>query len=80
MAAPSWCPAAVQPRACSTVNPFGIKPKAYAKGFQGSLGTVGQAKTTSPWGTLDQGGNAVEWTDTITSATVMVKCRLVSSA
>ena len=33
---------------------------------QGSLGTVGQAKTTSPWGTLDQGGNAAEWTDTIT--------------
>ena len=29
--------------------------------------TVGQAKTTSPWGTLDQGGNAVEWTDTITA-------------
>jgi formylglycine-generating enzyme required for sulfatase activity len=28
---------------------------------------VGQAKTTSPWGTLDQGGNAVEWTDTITA-------------
>ena len=22
--------------------------------------------TRSPWGTLDQGGNAVEWTDTIT--------------
>ena len=34
--------------------------------YQGSLGTVGQAKTPSPWGTLDQGGNAVEWTDTIT--------------
>jgi formylglycine-generating enzyme required for sulfatase activity len=28
-------------------------------------GPVGQAKTASPWGTLDQGGNAVEWTDTI---------------
>jgi hypothetical protein len=26
---------------------------------------VGHAKTTSPWGTLDQGGNVVEWTDTI---------------
>ena len=34
--------------------------------YQGSLGTVGQAETRSPWGTLDQGGNAVEWTDTIT--------------
>ena len=34
--------------------------------YQGSLSTVGQARTPSPWGTLDQGGNAVEWTDTIT--------------
>ncbi|HEX2709081.1 MAG TPA: hypothetical protein VHM66_13880 [Solirubrobacterales bacterium] len=66
VAAPSWCPAAVQPQeACATVNPFGIDPTTYAEIYQGSLGTVGQAKTTSPWGTLDQGGNAVEWTDTI---------------
>jgi len=27
-----------------------------------------QALTTSPWGTLDQGGNAVEVTDTIAPA------------
>ncbi|HEX4668437.1 MAG TPA: hypothetical protein VH275_00490 [Solirubrobacterales bacterium] len=46
-------------------NPFGIPAPAYEKAFQGSLSTVGQALTTSPWGTLDQGGNAVEWTDTI---------------
>ena len=26
-----------------------------------------RAATRSPWGTLDQGGNAVEWTDTITA-------------
>lgn len=66
-AAPSWCPAAVQPPDnCSSVNPFGIDPTTYAELYQGSLGTVGQAGTTSPWGTLDQGGNAVEWTDTIT--------------
>ena len=65
--APSWCPAAFTPDQCSSVNPFGINPTAYATLFAGSLGTVGQAKTTSPWGTLDQGGNAVEWTDTITS-------------
>jgi hypothetical protein len=64
--APSWCPAAVEPGACSSVNPFGIDPTAYAELYQGSLETIGQAKTTSPWGTLDQGGNAVEWTDTIT--------------
>lgn len=65
-AAPSWCPAAFATTTCSTVNPLGIKSSTYEKAYQGSLGTVGQAKTTSPWGTLDQGGNAVEWTDTIT--------------
>jgi hypothetical protein len=65
--APSWCPAAFSAETCSTVNPFGIKASTYANAYQGSLGTVGQAKTVSPWGTLDQGGNAVEWTDTITS-------------
>ena len=65
--APTWCPAAIQPQSdCSSVNPFGIDPTTYAELYQGSLGTVGQAKTLSPWGTLDQGGNAVEWTDTIT--------------
>jgi formylglycine-generating enzyme required for sulfatase activity len=67
--APTWCPAAVEPRSdCSSVNPFGIDPTTYAKAYAGSVSTVGQAKTTSPWGTLDQGGNVVEWTDTITSS------------
>jgi hypothetical protein len=65
--APSWCPAAFSTEECGTVNPFGMNATAYAKAYQGSLGTVGQAKTTSPWGTLDQGGNVVEWTDTITA-------------
>jgi formylglycine-generating enzyme required for sulfatase activity len=66
VAAPTWCPATVQPQSnCTNVNPLGIDPTTYAKAYQGSLGTVGQAKTPSPWGTLDQGGNAVEWTDTI---------------
>jgi hypothetical protein len=65
-AAPAWCPQSQSPEACATVNPFGFDPTAYAKAYQGSLGTVGQALTVSPWGTLDQGGNAVEWTDTIT--------------
>ncbi len=66
LAAPSWCPAAVDTSTCSSVNPFGFDPTTYAELYQGSLGTVGGALTTSPWGTLDQGGNAVEWTDTIT--------------
>jgi formylglycine-generating enzyme required for sulfatase activity len=64
--APTWCPATVRPQSnCATVNPLGLDPTMYAKAYQGSLSTVGQAKTPSPWGTLDQGGNAVEWTDTI---------------
>lgn len=65
--APSWCPASFSGEACATVNPFGMDATAYEKAYQGSLGTVGQAHTASPWGTFDQGGNAVEWTDTITS-------------
>jgi formylglycine-generating enzyme required for sulfatase activity len=65
--APSWCPAAFSGETCATVNPFGMDAMAYEKAYQGSLSTVGQAKTTSPWGTLDQGGNVVEWTDTITA-------------
>jgi hypothetical protein len=73
VAAPSWCPSGQSPEACATVNPFGIPPTAYAEAFQGSLGTVGQALTTSPWGTLDQGGNVVEWTDTITPPPFGVK-------
>jgi hypothetical protein len=66
VAAPTWCPASVSPASdCTSVNPFGLDPTTYDKAYQGSLSTVGQAKTPSPWGTLDQGGNAVEWTDTI---------------
>jgi formylglycine-generating enzyme required for sulfatase activity len=64
--APSWCPPPFAAEACATVNPFGFDPTVYAEAYQGSVGTVGQARTTSPWGTLDQGGNVVEWTDTIT--------------
>jgi formylglycine-generating enzyme required for sulfatase activity len=75
--APSWCPSAFSAETCSSANPFGIKPANYAKGYQGSLSTVGQAKTTSPWGSLDQGGNAVEWTDTITPPPFGVKGKRV---
>jgi formylglycine-generating enzyme required for sulfatase activity len=65
--APNWCPSQVSATNCQTVNPFGLDPTAYATAYQGSLSTVGQASTRSPWGTRDQGGNAVEWTDTITA-------------
>jgi hypothetical protein len=69
LAAPSWCPRAARSvTPCSTANPFGIDPITAETIFQGSLSTVGQAKTPSPWGTLDQGGNVVEWTDTITAS------------
>jgi hypothetical protein len=71
--APSWCPATATPEACATVNPLGLDPQAYGLAFQGSLSTVGQALTRSPWGTLDQGGNAVEWTDTVTPPPFGVK-------
>jgi hypothetical protein len=66
---PTWCPTAVEPRSdCSSVNPLGIDPTTYADLYKGNVSTVGQTRTTSPWGTLDQGGNVVEWTDTITPA------------
>ncbi len=66
---PTWCPSQIKPQsACDTVNPIGLPPPVYASLYKASLSTVGQAKTRSPWGTLDQGGNAVEWTDTITAA------------
>jgi hypothetical protein len=65
--APAWCPSQVSATDCQTVNPFGLDPTAYATAYQGSLSSVGQARTRSPRGTLDQGGNAVEWTDTITA-------------
>jgi formylglycine-generating enzyme required for sulfatase activity len=74
---PSWCPSIQSASDCATVNPFGIKPIRYKLLYQGSLGTVGQAKTLSPWGTLDQGGNAVEWTDTITAPPFGAKGRRV---
>lgn len=65
--APYWCPPEVQPQSdCTSVNPFGIDATTYDKIYTSSLGTVGQAQTLGPWGTLDQGGNVVEWTDTIT--------------
>jgi hypothetical protein len=74
---PSWCPPKFSSEECATVNPFGMDPTTYAKAFAGSLGTVGQSLTYSPWGTLDQGGNAVEWTDTITPPPFGIKGKRV---
>ena len=65
--APYWCPPEVQPQSnCASVNPLGMDATTYGEIYTSSLGTVGQAGTLGPWGTLDQGGNVVEWTDTIT--------------
>jgi hypothetical protein len=63
---PTWCPGQVPASTCNSVNPLHLSASNYQKLYQGSLGSVGQSKTLGPWGTLDQGGNAVEWTDTIT--------------
>jgi len=64
---PTWCPSQLSTVECDSVNPLGLSPVAYQELYKASLSTIGQAKTRSPWGTLDQGGNAVEWTDTITA-------------
>jgi formylglycine-generating enzyme required for sulfatase activity len=62
---PDWCPPQVSGSQCKSTNPLGLSAKSYQSNFQGNLSTVGQTQTRSPWGTLDQGGNVVEWTDTI---------------
>ena len=58
--APDWCPSQFTAAQC-TITPFGGLAKIYV----GNVSSVGQAVTRSPWGTLDQGGNVVETTDTI---------------
>ena len=47
--APSWCPAAQVPGGLLDHQPFGMGPRP-TKAFVGGLGTVGQARTPSPWG------------------------------
>ena len=61
---PTWCPAQAG-QGCDDENPTRIPPGLDPAIFQGNLSTVGQTETRSPWGTLDQGGNVVEWQDTI---------------
>jgi hypothetical protein len=62
--APTWCPA----QAGSTCGqlPSDIPPGLdLEKNYMANVSTVGQTKTTSPWGTYDQGGNVVEILDTL---------------
>ena len=68
-APPTWCPLQFRPAwQCNYKNPFGIRLAPYRALYKASLSTISQARTQSPWATFDQGGNAVEWTDTITPA------------
>lgn len=58
--APDWCPSQFTAAQCAD-TPFPALSSVYI----GNMSSVGQALTRSPWGTLDQGGNVVEITDTI---------------
>lgn len=58
--APDWCPSQFTATQCAD-TPFPPLSSVYI----GNMSSVGQALTRSPWGTLDQGGNVVEVTDTI---------------
>jgi hypothetical protein len=61
-AAPNWCPS----QAGSTCNDLPADlPQAFQKIYMANVSTVGQAKTPSPWGAYDMGGNVVEHTDSL---------------
>jgi hypothetical protein len=69
-AAPTWCPSPVGQQACKTgATPFNLALPGsgleYQKIYQSNVSTVGQAKTPSPWGAYDMGGNVVEHTDSL---------------
>jgi len=66
-AVPTWCPVQAG-SGCETVNPLHLSSSDYRSKYEANLSTVGQTRTRSPWGTLDQGGNVVEWTDTVAPA------------
>ena len=67
-AAPTWCPPQVGRQGLRHGLPA-QSPVAAGKTlqtqFQANVSTVGQAKTPSPWGTYDQGGNVVEVLDSL---------------
>ena len=63
--APTWCPSQAGPT-CATTFPADFPPGLDLQSlYMGNVSTVGQAKTPSPWGTYDMGGNVVEHTDTL---------------
>jgi formylglycine-generating enzyme required for sulfatase activity len=60
--APNWCPS----QAGSTCNDLPSDfPPGLQKIYMSNVSTVGQAKTPSPWGAYDMGGNVVEHTDSL---------------
>jgi hypothetical protein len=64
-AAPTWCPSQAGPT-CNQVFPPDFPPGLDLPSlYMGNVSTVGQAKTPSPWGTFDQGGNVVEVLDSL---------------
>jgi hypothetical protein len=63
-AAPDWCPSQAGSN-CDQL-PFDFPPGLdLEKNFMGNVSTIGQAKTPSPWGAYDMGGNVVEHTDSL---------------
>jgi formylglycine-generating enzyme required for sulfatase activity len=64
-AAPTWCPSQAGPDCATTFPPELPSGLDLAKLYMGNVSTVGQAKTPSPWGAYDMGGNVVEHTDSL---------------
>ncbi|HEY5052740.1 MAG TPA: hypothetical protein VII45_04955 [Solirubrobacterales bacterium] len=64
-AAPTWCPSQAGPT-CKKVFPADL-PQGLdlPNSYMANVSTVGQTRTPSPWGTLDQGGNVVEILETL---------------
>jgi formylglycine-generating enzyme required for sulfatase activity len=63
-AAPTWCPS--QAGSSCDQLPHDFPPGLdLEKNYMGNVSTVGQAKTPSPWGAYDMGGNVVEHTDSL---------------
>ncbi len=63
--APTWCPSQAGPN-CADIFPSDFPTGLdLEKSYMANVSTVGQTRTFSPWGTLDQGGNVVEVLDTL---------------
>jgi formylglycine-generating enzyme required for sulfatase activity len=63
--APTWCPPQAGPSCAEIFPPDLPTGEGFQSLFMGNVSTVGQAKTPSPWGAYDMGGNVVEHTDSL---------------